>query len=113
MNGLNSFGAGCQHNETVEAKRSAACFRHIGESGEEILINGTGDAENTLLFLHVIGESSTLFIWISQFVESIDEFNAATIQFETFGNARIIVGHPSERGLACWVGMKYSGPPKT
>ena len=79
LNGLDSFRAGRQHNQAVEAKRGAACVRHIGKGCEEVLIERIGGAKNSLLFLHGGDESPPLFARITQFVESIGQFNAATI----------------------------------
>jgi len=111
LDGLDSVGSSCQHNETVEAKRSAASVRHISERCEEILVDGIGRAENALLFLHGSHEPPPLFMRVAQFVESVSQFNPATVQFEALGNSWIIWAHLRKRGLACRIGMENSRPP--
>ncbi len=97
-----------QHYETVQAKRSAACIGHTVQSSEEIFIYGIRATENAPPFFHGYRKSPPLFIRIAQLVECVGQFNAATVQFEAFGNPRIIAGHLSESSLARWISIKNS-----
>src|SRR5271166_2188438 len=45
-------------------------------------------------------------------MEGIGQFNPATVQFETFGNARIIAADPRERRFARGIGVKDGGSPE-
>ena len=69
------------------------------EGGEEILVDRIALAVDALLFVHFGGEAPALFVRIGQLAKPVGELDAAGIELETLGNARIARHAARERGL--------------
>ena len=75
-------------------------------AAEEILVDRGGGSVNALLFLHVGLEPPPLLGRIGEFVERVRQFDPATVEFEPFGDPRIVGTEARERRLARRVGVK-------
>ena len=82
--------AGCQHDETVEAKCDAGCVRHAGERFQKVFVQRIGLAIDAVLLDHLRFKAPALLRRVRQFAKGIGQLNAAGINFEAFRDARIV-----------------------
>ena len=92
-------GAGGEHHQPVEAERDAARLRHRGERREEILVERIALAVDALLLVHLGGEAAALLGRVGQLAEAVGEFDAAGIELEALGDARIARAGAGQRRL--------------
>jgi len=71
----------------------------VGDGGQEILIQRIALAIALRLFVHRAAEAAALLVRIRQLAEPIGEFDAAGIDLEPFGHARIGRLDPRQRRL--------------
>ena len=91
--------AGRQHHQPVEAERDAAGRRHLRERRQEILVERIALAVDALLLGHLALEAAALLGRIGQLAEAVGEFDAAGIELEALGDARIVPARPRQRRL--------------
>ena len=71
-----------------------------GERGQKILVERIALAVDALLLVHVGGEAPALLGRVGQLGEAVGEFDAAGIELEALGEARIVRLRPRQRRLA-------------
>ncbi len=110
LHGVDPSCARRQHGEAVEPERGAARVGHLTQSLEEILVDRRGRPINSLLLGHVGFEPAPLLVGVAQFMESIGELDAAAVQLETFGCARIVGARLRKRRFARGILGEESSP---
>src|ERR1043165_1752786 len=96
---LDALRARCKHHQPVEAERDAGCRRHLREPREEILIQRIALAVHALFFRHFALEAAPLLGGIGELAERVRDLDAADIELEALGNARIVRRRARERRL--------------
>ena len=95
---LDAGGAGRQHDQAVEAERGAAGRRHVREGGQEVLVDRIALAVDALLLRHLRLEAPALPVGIGELAEGVGELDAAGIELEALGDARVGRLGPRQRG---------------
>ena len=88
-----------QHHQPVEAQRDAAGRRHQGQGGEEVLVQRVALAVEPLLQRHLGLEAAALLDRVGQLAEAVGELDAAGIELEPLGHARVAGLGPGQRRL--------------
>ncbi len=97
---LDALGAGGEHDEAVEAEGAARSRRHVGECREEILVKRIAIAVDALLLVHLRLEAAALLGCVGELAEAVRQLDAAAIELEALGNARVALLGAGECGLA-------------
>ncbi len=71
----------------------------MGKSGEEVFVDGVAFAIDALLLGHLVFETAALFGRVGKFAEPIRQFDAAHVEFEAFGDARVVRAAAGEGGF--------------
>ncbi len=82
---FDALAAGRQHDQPVEAERDAARRRHRRQARQENPRRSDRLAIDALALVHRRREAAALFGGVGQFAESVGEFDAASIELESFG----------------------------
>ena len=98
---------GRQHHQPVETQRHPCSRRHMGQGGQELLIQRIAFAMDALLFVHLRLKAGALFHRIGEFAKAVRQLHATGIKLEPFRQARIGGLRPGQRRfLARVVGEK-------
>src|SRR5271163_3495069 len=93
------IGSGRQHDQSVKPERDAGALRHpVIECGEEILVDRIGFAVERQLSRLVRRKAASLLGGIGQLAERVGEFEAAYVQLEALGKARVTRLWAGQRG---------------
>ena len=100
-----------QHHQPVEAERYAAGLRHRRDGCEKLLVERITLAIAALFLVHRRAETTALFGGVGQFAKAVGELDAAGIDLETFGHARIGRLRPRQRRLGRRIFEQHRQPP--
>src|SRR6478609_5065039 len=81
--------AGRERHQPVEAERDAARWRHDGECREKIVIDRILLAVAALPLRHRFLEAAALFAGVGDFGKAVGELDAAGVELEALGEARV------------------------
>ena len=88
-----------QHDQAVKAERDAGRFRHRRQRRQKILVERIALAVDAFFLRHLAFEPAPLLGGVGELGEAVGEFDAADINLEAFGDARIFPRRARQRRL--------------